>query len=83
MSAPFCWRNNRINGKGELQANAHVSEGKEWGGYPEEGGLCVHVCAGGVPRHAFAARNKREQFARESSLHVLRNNCANLKRATG
>ena len=43
----------------------------------------MHVCAGGVPRHAFAPRNKREQFARESSLHVLRNNCANLKRATG
>lgn len=43
MSAPFCWRNNRINGKGELQANAHVSEGKEWGGYPEEG-VCVCTC---------------------------------------
>lgn len=40
----------------------------------------VHEC--GLPWCAFAPWNRREQLARESSLHILRKNSANLKRAT-
>lgn len=85
---PFLWVDilchsaGRITGlteRGELQTKAQVSEGKEWGG----GSLCVHMCADGIPWSVSAPCNKRAQFTRESSLHILRNNCANLKRATG